>query len=396
MIALLYLYRLLCIVVIQHKVQVRGKKMQFTVDRAILGRALDHIQGVIEQRHTQNLLSYIRLKAVDDFIELTGTDKEVFIQEKIVAEISEAGETIIPARLAHEIVRKLPDGAIVEVTIAEDRVQLKAGTSRFNLNLLDMGTSDDNSGFPTPEEGPFSAEFTMSSEDFSNAVKAVKMAVSNDTMRHYLNGIYLHHSHGSLCFVATDGHRLAYFAGKCPNGAEKIPGVIVPKKAVLEMMKLCDAYTQDVLIKVSEKLIRFELDNITLTSKLIGGEFPDYERVIPQDNDRKMQVESMKLRRVVERVNVFSDESSAVRLNVGQNLLELSTRSQEAGEARDEIEVDYESEALEIGYNAKYLLDITDNISGKVEFAWLNSSAATIIRDTDKEQVLYVLMPMRV
>ena len=370
--------------------------MKFTVDRAILGRALDHIQGVIEQRHSQNILSYIRLKAKGDMVELTGTDKEVFMQEEIAAEISDIGETIVPAKLAHEIVRKLPDGAIVEVSVEDNIVKMQAGKSKFNLNLLDMSFADGENGYPSPEQGPFSAEFTIESEKLSKAIKAVKLAISNDTMRHYLNGVYMHHANDRLCFVATDGHRLAYFAGESPIGADKIPGVIIPKKAVLEIVKLCDEKSQNVVVKASDKLIRFEFEHITLTSKLIGGEFPDYQRVIPQDNDKKMKVESGKLRKAVERVNIFADESSAIKLKAENNLLELSTRSQESGEAADEIEVEYEAEVLEIGYNAKYLLDIADNISGNAEFAWLNNSAATIIRDIDKEQVLYVLMPMRV
>ena len=371
--------------------------MQFTIDRVVLAKALDHVHGVIEQRHAQNLLSYIRLRTLGDAIELTGTDREVFVQEKVAAEIMVAGETIMPARLAHEIVRKLPDGAIIEVKIEDNAIQLRAGKSHFSLKLLDASSNDgDDNNFPNPEEGPFSAEFRIASAVLGNAIKTVKMAMSNDTMRHYLNGVFMHHSHGALSFVATDGHRLAYFAGECPIGAEKIPEVIIPKKAVQEIVKLCEAFSEELTIKVSERLIRFEFSSITLTSKLIGGDFPDYQRVIPQGNDKKMLVDSVKLRRAVERVNIFTDESSAVRMNVGQNLLELVTRSQEAGEARDEIEVEYEQEALEIGYNARYLLDITDNINGQAEFAWLDSSAATIIRDVAKGQILYVLMPMRV
>ncbi len=373
--------------------------MKFTIDRAILVSALEHVHGVIEQRHAQNLLSYIRIRTVAEGIELTGTDKEVFIQETVVAEISEQGESIIPAKLAYEIARKLPEGAIIEVAVSDNHVKVQSGKSRFALNVLDY-TSDtslhEGSEFPNPEQGPFAVHFTMVAKDFAQALKTVKLAISTDTMRHYLNGIYVHYRDESLCFVATDGHRLVYFAGDCPKGAEAIPGIIIPRKAIGELIKLCENNTQELQIKVSEKLARFEIDAINLTSKLIGGEFPDYERVIPKNNEKKMQVDAPKLRRSVERVNIFSDDSCAVKLHVVTNRLELTTRSQEHGEANDEMDVEYNDDALEIGYNAKYLLDIVDNIGAMAEFCWLDNSAATIIRDINNSQALYILMPMRV
>ena len=373
--------------------------MQFTIDRAIFASALEHVHGVIEQRHAQNLLSYIRIRTQDDGIELTGTDKEIFIQEIVGAEIATAGETIIPAKLAYEIVRKLPDGAVIDVSVANNHVRVESGKSRFSLNILDYAADSsyaEGREFPDPEEGPFDNNFTLPSQDFAGALKIVKLAISTDTMRHYLNGVYIHHQKDNLCFVATDGHRLAYFTYACPEGAQDMAGAIVPRKAVGELIKLCDHHQEELQISVSERLIRFQIANVKLTSKLIGGEFPDYERVIPQNNDKKMKIDAAKLRQSVERVNIFSDESSAVKLNVADNLLTLTTRSHEHGEATDELEVDYSDSALEIGYNARYLIDISDNISDEAEFSWLDSSGATIIRDLKNAQALYVLMPMRV
>ena len=371
--------------------------MKLTIERAALLKSLGHVQSVVERRNTIPILSNLKLDAGDGKLALNATDMDLDIIESVACEITTGGSTTAPAHTLYEIVRKLPEGSQVELDAdGESQLVLSSGRSRFTLTCL---PTDD---FPVLSGGDMSHEFTLPAGEVKALIDKTRFAISTEETRHYLNGIYLHASEQDgtavLRAVATDGHRLARVDTPLPKGAQGMPGVIIPRKTVAELRKLVDETTDDISIGLSESKIRFAFDNAVLTSKLIDGTFPDYQRVIPEGNDKKLEVDAKVLADAVDRVSAISSEKSrAVKLSLESGSLTLSASSPDEGNATEEVEVVYEGEALEIGFNAGYLLDITRQIEGsKARLLLADAASPTILSEADDAGTLYVLMPMRV
>jgi DNA polymerase-3 subunit beta len=256
--------------------------------------------------------------------------------------------------------------------------------------------------FPVLSSGELPYNFNITAAELRSLIDRTKFAISTEETRYYLNGIYLHKADRDgvsvLRAVATDGHRLASVEAPLPMGAEDIPGVIVPRKTVAELRKLIDESGDEVMISMSESKIRFSFDNAVLTSKLIDGTFPDYQRVIPSGNDKNMDVNCKLFSDAVDRVSAISSEKSrAIKLVLSKGLLSLSASSPEHGSAEEEIEVDYQGDTVEIGFNSAYLLDITRQIEGATaQVSLADGNSPTILREMDDASALYVIMPMRV
>jgi DNA polymerase-3 subunit beta len=252
--------------------------------------------------------------------------------------------------------------------------------------------------------GSLPHRFSLSAQQLRGLIDRTRFAISTEETRYYLNGIYLHvaDSEGTrvLRAVATDGHRLARVEEPLPEGAGGMPGVIIPRKTINELRKLLDEVSGGVELALSDTRIQFHVDSIQLTSKLIDGTFPEYERVIPRGNDKVLRVGKKDFADAVGRVAAISAERSRpVKLTLQRDLLTLSAASPEQGTASEELDaerVKYESSPLEIGFQARYLNDITDQIEGDVEFCFADGSAPTVVRDAGDSSALYVLMPMRV
>jgi DNA polymerase-3 subunit beta len=372
--------------------------MKLTIDRTALLRSLAHVQSVVERRNTIPILSNVLVEAKGDRLSLTATDMDLAIVEQTAANVATPGAATVPAHTMYDIVRKLPDGAEVQIELAGDgaQVALKAGRSRFTLATLPK------EDFPATAGGDLPHRFPLSAIDLRGLVDRTKFAISTEETRYYLNGIYLHaFSTGkqkSLRAVATDGHRLARVEMPLPEGAENIPGVIVPRKMVNEIRKLIEEVEGMVEVSLSDSRIRFAFNDTILTSKLIDGSFPDYQRVIPTGNDKVMEVDRRSFRDAVDRVSTISSEKSrAVKLSLKANAMTLSATSAENGTAIEELEVKYEGAPLEIGFNSKYLLDVADQIEGDgLQLVLADSVAPTLVRDLADAMALYVLMPMRV
>jgi DNA polymerase-3 subunit beta len=298
-------------------------------------------------------------------------------------------------------VRKLPDGSQVEIDGGDGgMITLRSGRSQFKLGCLPV------EDFPQMSGTDVSHSFTVAAGDLRTLIDRSRFAISTEETRYYLNGIYLHaakaRTGGSdipvLRAVATDGHRLARVEMPLPAGAEGIPGVIVPRKTVGEIRNLIDEAASGIEVAMSETKIRFTLDGITLTSKLIDGTYPDYERVIPTGNDKILEVDAKAFAAAVDRVATISTEKSrAVKLSLDRGSVVLSATSPEAGSAQEEIEVSYDAGPLEIGFNSRYLLDITQQIEGDgARFAMADPASPTVVRDVADPSALYLLMPMRV
>ncbi|MDE1174787.1 MAG: DNA polymerase III subunit beta [Parvibaculaceae bacterium] len=372
--------------------------MKITIERGALLKSLNHVQSVVERRNTIPILSNVLIRAADGELILTATDLDIEVVESVAANVSQAGSITAPAQTLYDIVRKLPDGAQVELSIGADegRLSLTAGRSRFALQAL---PSED---FPVMSAGQLSHHFTLPGEALARLIDKTRFAISTEETRYYLNGIYFHAADKApgqvLRAVATDAHRLAQVDHALPAGAEGMPGIIVPRKTVLELQKLLDGHSADVAISVSETKIRFQFGEVVLTSKLIDGTFPDYSRVIPVNNDRLMQIEGKRLAEAVDRVSTISTEKSrAVKLNIEEGRLTLSVSNPDSGNATEEISVSYDSPPMEIGFNARYLLDITSQLDGEeATFAFADSNSSTLVKDSEDEDAIYVLMPMRV
>ncbi len=372
--------------------------MKLTIDRTALLRALGHAQNVVERRNTIPILSNVLLEAKDGRLFLTATDMDLAVVEDVAAAIAQAGSATVSAHTLYDIVRKLPEGAEVELALGleNQQIAIRSGRSRFALASLPR------EDFPATHAGSLAHNFPLAAADLRSLIDHTSFAISTEETRYYLNGIYLHaHTAGkarTLRAVATDGHRLARVEMPLPEGAEKIPGIIVPRKMVLETRKLLDEAEGVVEVSLSDTRIRFAFDHIVLTSKLIDGSFPDYERVIPTKNDKVLEVDRRQFRDAVDRVSTISSEKSrVVKLSLKASQLTLSATSSENGSASEEIEIKYDGEAMEIGFNSKYLIDIADKIEGEgLEMKLADAGAPTLLRDMADAQALYVLMPMRV
>ncbi len=374
--------------------------MKFKADRATLLKALAHVQSVVEKRNTIPILANVMLAVKDVRLTLTATDMEIAIVEEMPATSARDGACTAPAATLYEIVRKLPDGAEIEMTHNGGDSQLALRAGRYSTSLVVLPVED----FPSMTAGTLPHHFALPADSLRGLIDRTRFAISTEETRYYLNGIYLHvkdvDGARKLRAVATDGHRLARVEEELPEGAGSMPGVIVPRKTVGELRKLLDEMTGEIEIALSETRIQFKLGTAQLTSKLIDGTFPEYERVIPRDNDKTLRVGKADFSAAVARVAAISTERSRpVKLSLARDLLVLSASSPDQGTATEELDSDhvkYEAGPLEIGFQARYLNDITDQIGGEVEFRFSDGSAPTIVRDAGDTSALYVLMPMRV
>ncbi len=374
--------------------------MKFKADRATLLKALAHIQSVAEKRNTIPILANARIEVVRGQVSFTATDMEIAVVEEVAAVASRDGATTAPAATLYEIVRKLPEGADVELDLNTENGQLRLRAGKYGTNLVTLPVED----FPSMTAGQLPHRFKLGAQPLRGLIDRTRFAISTEETRYYLNGIYLHAATGAdgpvLRAVATDGHRLARVEVPVPEGAAGMPGVIIPRKTVAELRKLIEEESGEIEIGLSDTRIQFRCGPVMLTSKLIDGTFPEYERVIPKDNDKILRVGKNDFANAVARVAAISSERSRpIKMSLAHDLLTLSAASPEQGTASEELDADrvkYASTPLEIGFQARYLSDITDQIEGEVEFLFSDGAAPTVVRDAADASALYVLMPMRV
>jgi DNA polymerase-3 subunit beta len=367
--------------------------MKATIERATLLKSLGHVQSVVERRNTSPILSNVLIEAREDgSLRLMATDLDLQVDESVPANVSQPGATTLSAHTLFDIVRKLPEGSQVELTAAEGKMQVIAGRSRFNLSTLPR---DD---FPVIAEGELPTRFELPAATLRQIIEKTRFAISTEETRYYLMGIFLHVVDEQLRAAATDGHRLARVTVPRPDGADGMPDVIIPRKAVAELHRLLEELEGTVEISLSPTKVRFGLGNAVLTSKLIDGTFPDYNRVIPTANDKLLKLDPKSFSAGVDRVStIASEKTRAVKMSVDRDKVTLSVTSPENGLATEELPADYGADGLEIGFNARYLLDILGEIDGDtVEVHLADAAAPTLLRENDKSNALYVLMPMRV
>ena len=377
--------------------------MKLSIERATLLKALGHVQSVVERRNTIPILSNVLLTAKSGALGFSATDLDMEIADSAPASVEVPGQITAPAHTLYEIVRKLPEGAEVRLSFTGDdpRLQVQAGRYKVNLPVLPAGD------FPMMSSEGLSEAFAVDTGELCRLIDKTRFAISTEETRYYLTGIYLHtvveEGRTLLRAVATDGHRLALAEMPAPEGSAGLAGVIVPRKTIQEARRLMDDSGETISLQLSAQKIRLGLGGAALTSKVIDGSFPDYTRVIPRDNHRIMMVDNKLFAAAVDRVATISSEKSrSVKLAVETGRATLTVRNMETGQAVEEVEVDYDGEPFEIGFNARYLMDVTAQIVGETaEFRFADRSGTTamldpvLILDPMDAGVQYVLMPLR-
>jgi DNA polymerase-3 subunit beta len=361
------------------------------------------VQSVVERRNTIPILSNVLLSATQGRVAFSATDLDMEIADSSPAQVEGVGQVTAPAHTLYEIVRKLPEGADVSLSYTgeDPRLTVQAGRSRFNLPVLPAGD------FPMMSSEGLSDPIGIDTNDLTRLIDKTRFAISTEETRYYLNGLYLHavveDGAAKLRAVATDGRRLALAEMPAPEGFSGAPGVIIPRKTINEVRRLMDDAGETITMGVSAQKVRFGFDHAAMTSKVIDGSFPPYERVIPRENKRVLTLDNALFAAAVDRVATISTEQSrAVKLWVESGRMTLTVRNMDAGQAVEELEVDYEGEPFETGFNARYILDVTSQIGGEIaEFRFAeNASGAyvldpTLVVDPTDAGVQYVLMPLR-
>jgi DNA polymerase-3 subunit beta len=365
--------------------------MNIQIARGELLLALQSVIGVVEKRQSLPILSNVLLEAREDQLMVMATDLELQVVRKLHVQNLAPGKTTVSARKLHDICRGLPEGASLDVQLNQGRLLVLSGRSRFTLATLPAEE------FPALDEGSAESSLTLRNIDLKLLLQRTLFAMAQQDVRYYLNGLLLEVRGTRVRAVATDGHRLAMSELILAEKHEPDLQVIVPRKAVLELFRLLDSSGEPVNLCIGNGQIRVELDSLKLTSKLVDGRFPEYERVIPEGSDKLVRGDRIRIRSALSRAAILSNEKfRGVRLLLSENLLRIQTHNPEQEEAEEEVEVEYRGSPLEIGFNVSYLLDALDVIEGNefsLELRGPDSSG--LLYDSAQPGNKYVVMPMR-
>lgn len=367
--------------------------MKFSIQREDILKPLQTIIGVVERRQTLPVLSNILMVVTDEGLSMTTTDLEVEMVAKTALQNAEVGETTVPARKFVDICKALPEGATLTVSLdsEKDRVTVKSGKSRFTLATLPV------SDFPGVDEVSPQYSLDLPQGELKRLIEKTHFAMAQQDVRYYLNGLLLEISGGLVRAVATDGHRLALCSYECDAAPSDTMQLIVPRKGIMELVKLMEDSDKPVEVQVGNNHIKISLDDFNFTSKLIDGRFPDYERVIPKNSDKHIEADRETIRQAMVRTSILSNEKyRGIRLRLQPGLLQAQANNPEMEEAEEEVEVQYEGPEMEIGFNVSYLLDALAAVNEeKVVLEMGDSNSSCVIHPQDEPSCTYVIMPMR-
>ena len=372
--------------------------MKAKIKKDKLMKALSHLHGVVEKRNTIPILANVLIDAKGETLSLAATDMEIAEIESLNCEISQEGSLTASAHILHDIVKKLPEESVIELESVEGN-KLAIKTDKISFSLMCLPPND----FPDINSEEFPEGFVIETSILSRLIDKTLFSVSTEETRYYLNGIYIHSVLNEdkkevLRAVATDGHRLSRLSSELPENASNLSGVIIPRKTVIELKKILENRQTKVKVKIAKNKIKFIADNIVITSKLLDGAFPDYERVIPNNNNKELVIPTKEFIDAVDRISTLSsDRTRAIKFKLKSKNLKIVAENPDQGSAEEEINVHYEGEDLEIGFNSKYLLDIARQVSGAhIKFHMADNLSPTLIYDEDDNLALYLLMPMHI
>ena len=370
--------------------------MKFIIAKNIIFKSLSHLQSIVEKKNALPILSNILIEAKENNLILSSTDMDISITDKINCNVLESGATTINAHTIYDIIRKLPDNSEIEIICNDGKLlTLRSGSSRFSLNCLPK------EDFPIIDSENSGKTIKINSQEFFKLIDKTKFAISNEETRYFLNGLYLNvnsNNNNRITMVGTDGHRLAKLEKINPDLTEDIQGVIIPKKTILELSKLLSENTDEIEININTNKIVFFINNLVLISKLIDGNFPDYKKVIPQDNSNVLFINRQELASAVDRVSTIANEKTPViKFKLLKNLININTVNSENSTASEDINCKYEGEEIEIGFNSKYILELINNLEDEeISISYKDNSSPIIATEKSNPDLIYVLMPMRV
>ena len=366
--------------------------MQIKINREILLKPLTSVTGIVERRHTLPILSNLLLEAKSNNIQLTATDLEMQISLNIESKFTGELSTTISAKKFLDICRSLPDGVDIDMLSSESRITVKAGKSRFNLQTLPAAD------YPVMTKVAGNGiRIKISQIEFKRLLKQVEFAMAQQDIRYYLNGLLLEVNENKLNLVGTDGHRLSFTSTTLNETYDKTE-VILPRKTVVELIKLLDDSENEVSIEISAGQVNFAFNEIKLISKVIDGKFPDYHRVIPTGHQNTFSVNRVAVLTAMQRASILSNEKyRGIRMVLSANNLKLISTNTEQEEAEEELEIDYAKDAMDIGFNVTYLIDVLNNTQQEnVNFSFADANSSCLITVPDDDNYKYVVMPMRI
>ncbi|EGQ7800328.1 DNA polymerase III subunit beta [Vibrio parahaemolyticus] len=365
--------------------------MKFTIERSHLIKPLQQVSGALGGRPTLPILGNLLIKVEENVLSMTATDLEVELVSKVTLEGDfEAGSITVPSRKFLDICRGLPDDAIITFVLEGDRVQVRSGRSRFSLATLPAND------FPNIEDWQSEVEVSLSQADLRTLIDKTQFSMANQDVRYYLNGMLFEIDGTTLRSVATDGHRMAVSQTQLGTDfAQK--QIIVPRKGVQELVKLMDAPEQPVVLQIGSSNVRAEVNNFIFTSKLVDGRFPDYRRVLPQHTNKTLIASCDELRQAFSRAAILSNEKfRGVRVNLAGSEMRITANNPEQEEAEEMLDVTFEGDPIEIGFNVSYVLDVLNTLRcEKVQVSMSDANASALIENADDDSAMYVVMPIR-
>ncbi|MEI2457376.1 DNA polymerase III subunit beta [Lysobacter firmicutimachus] len=365
--------------------------MRFSLQREVFLKPLAQVVNVVERRQTLPVLANLLVQVTDGQLSLTGTDLEVEMISRVAVDDAKDGETTIPARKLFEIIRALPDGSKVTVSQAAEKITVQAGRSRFTLASLPAND------FPSIDEVEATERVRVPEAALKELIERTAFAMAQQDVRYYLNGLLFDLRESSLRCVATDGHRLALCEAAFEGGSQTKRQIIVPRKGVQELQRLLEGGERELELEMGRGHIRVKRDDVTFTSKLIDGRFPDYEAVIPIGADREVRIERETLRASLQRAAILSNEKyRGVRIEVSPGQLKISAHNPEQEEAQEEVEADTKVDDLAVGFNVNYLLDALGALRDEhVVLALRDANSSALVREASNERCRHVVMPLR-
>lgn len=369
---------------------------EIQVDKKNFSKSLSHVHSVVERRNIIPIMANVLLEAKDSHVSLTTTDMDIIASEKIAAQVIEEGSITVNAAMLYDIVKKLDEHKPISIKLNQDNSTINILSAGCDFTLSTLPAKD----FPNIDIDSYDNKFSMNAVDFNKLLDQCKFAISNDEIRYSINGIYLHCEDSCLKMVATDIYRLSIATSKKIESLSDFPGVIIPKKTVHEIRKITDELSEEISISVSENKINFSNENFSLTSKLVDAQFPNYQELIPKENNIVLTIDKNLLSSAIDRVSTVNNEKfRGVRLELEDNSLTLSSSSELGGYAKETIQVlsNTPDTSFEVGFNARYMLEVLNVLEGEeISFTFKDSMSPAVFKELDNKNFQYIIMSMRV
>lgn len=372
-----------------------SNRFGISVGKTSFALALSHVQSVVEKRNILPILSNVLIEAYSDKIKITATDMDIIVSETIAASVREEGAITVDAHMLYDIVRKLEDGLDVQISFSGEKGKINILSKNCSFSLSVLAAKD----FPKLDDERYNQTFSVGAKELQKLIDECKFAISAEETRYNLNGVYMHCNNGFLRMVSTDGHRLCCSDGFQALDGKEFEGVIIPKKSIIEVKKIIDSLDGSIDVSVSANKIKFNNNNFVFVSKLIGAKFPDYQNLMPEDNQVVVEVFSKDFSKAVDRVSTITNEKfKGVKFEINGDKFSISSKNDDGSFAIEVLDVKSNcDQKFDIGFNARYLSDVMSVIKGdKMVFKFKDNFSPAVISDISNTKFQYIIMPMRV